>query len=279
MLKKKIQQLLRRLGAYDRLRESFAYDCYRRLRDGRPIRWRRRELVFYRSLFAAAPEGMLVFDVGAHRGQRTDVFLRLGARVVAVEPDARNQGHLARRYRLGGRRAKPVAVVGKAASDDDAGGVLRVHEPGSGLNSLSEKWVLTLAGDPGRFAGTVRFPGSQRVETATLATLVAAFGAPYYIKIDVEGHEPSVVRGLKEPVPFLSFEVNLPEFLSEGVECVEGLGRLCPAGRFNWAGELWRGLALAEWLDAPAFTAELRRCAEPSIEVFWRSGLGPAAHP
>ena len=277
MLKKKLQHLLRRLGAYDRLRESFAYDCYRRLRHGRPLRWRHDELLFYRTLLAGAPEGLLVFDVGAHRGQRSEVFLRLGARVVAVEPDALNQRHLERRFSLGGPHARPVTVVGKAASDTDAGAVLRIHAPGSGLNSLSEKWVRMLAGDERRFGSTVAFPEGMRVETTTLESLMDAFGAPYYVKIDVEGHEPSVLRGLKRPVPFLSFEVNLPEFLPEGAACAEELGRLSATGRFNWAGDPLRGLAMTEWLDAPEFARALRECGEPSVEVFWKSGQDAVA--
>ena len=33
----------------------------------------------------------MIFDVGANVGDKTDVFLRLGARVVSIEPDEANQ--------------------------------------------------------------------------------------------------------------------------------------------------------------------------------------------
>jgi FkbM family methyltransferase len=277
VLKARIQRILRQIGIYDRLRESFAYDCYRRWRYGRPIRWRHNELLFYRSLLGGRSGGMLVFDVGAHRGQRTDVFLQLGARVIAIEPDASNQRLLARRYRGNRSRGNPVTVVGKAVSDASAAATLWVHAPGSGLNSLSQKWVRELGKDDRRFGSKVEFAGRQQVETTTLETLMNSFGVPCYIKIDVEGHEPSVLRGLKRPVPFLSFEVNLPEFLPEGLECIEILDRLAGDGRFNWSRDCQGGLALREWLAGAEFASSLRGCAEASVEVFWRTSPDPTA--
>jgi FkbM family methyltransferase len=259
------------MGLYDRMKESFAYDCYRCWRFGRPVRWRRRERLLYRSLFGREARQLLIFDIGAHRGQRTALFLGLGARVVAVEPDPRNQRILAGKF-LGGFRPRPLTLVPKAVSDTDAGATLWVHEAGSGLNSLSPKWVQTLGADETRFGRRLDFPGRQAVETTTLAALMESFGVPDYIKIDVEGHEPSVLRGLKRPVRFVSFEVNLPEFLPEGIEGIGTLDRLAEPGLFNWYGGWGTGLALPHWLPATAFIAALRECQESSVEVFWQPG-------
>jgi len=218
---------------------------------------------------------MLVFDVGAHRGQRTDVFLRLGARVVAIEPDPSNQRLLAGRYSRDLPFGGPVTVVGKAVSDGSSGATMWVHAPGSGLNSLSQKWVQTLGLDDRRFGSRVEFAHRQHVETTTLEALMNSFGIPLYIKIDVEGHEASVLRGLIRPVPLLSFEVNLPEFLPEALECVGILSRLAEAGRFNWSGDCQAALALPEWLPATEFASALRMCQETSVEVFWRTPPRP----
>ena len=268
MPKANLQHLLRRWGIYDRLRESFAYDCYQRLRHGRPIGWRHNELLFYRSLLSPYPSELLIFDIGAHRGQRTDVFLGLDARVIAVEPDASNQRVLAAKYhRIGASR---VTIVAKAMSDASAVATMWVHAPGSGLNSLSSKWVQALGSDDRRFGSTVEFAGRQQVETATLDSLIDAYGVPHYIKVDVEGHEPSVLRGLSRPVPFLSFEVNLPEFLPEGIECIGLVSRLAESGRFNWSSDCQGGAGLAEWLNGSEFADALSACREKSVEVFWR---------
>jgi FkbM family methyltransferase len=268
MLRRMFQDLLRRIGAYDRMRETFAYDCYRRLKHGYPIGWRNSEYLMYRSLLGAVTGELLIFDVGANRGQRTEVFLRLGAKVVAVEPDATNQRVLARRY---SQRGRPVTVIGKAVSDSAAGATLWVHRPGSGLNSLSRKWVEGLGNDASRFGSTVQFASTKEVETTTLEELMEAYGTPVYIKIDVEGHELSVLQGLKRSVPYLSFEVSLPEMLDESLECVAILARLSEKGTFNWFVDFQPSFSLAEWLPPSAFGEALRDCRESTVEVFWRS--------
>jgi FkbM family methyltransferase len=260
MLKTTLQQLLRKTGQYDRMRESFPYDCYRYWKDGRSLFWRRNELAFYRSLLAGREPEPLIFDVGANRGQRTRVFHRLPARVVALEPDASNLALLASRFPAGLR--PPVTVVGKAVSAAAGRATLWELEPGSGLNTLSSKWVETLAVDEARFGGRLAFRARHEVETATLDQLIRDYGRPFYIKIDVEGHESSVLRGLTCPVPFISFELNLPEFAPEGRDCVAILAALDPGALFNWS---------REWLPAEEFLAALAGCQESSVEVFWRS--------
>ena len=68
----------------------------------------------------------------------------------------------------------------------------------------------------------------------------------------------------------------LPEFASEGRECVEILSRLAPAGKFNYA--RWdreQGFAqtwgLQTWLTAREFLPVLAACPETSIDVFWKT--------
>lgn len=250
------------------MKETVAYDCYRYLREGRPIFWRRNELLFFRSLMKGQPSPMLIFDIGANRGQRTAVFAGLGAKVIAVEPDGSNQALLARRF--AGR--EQVTLVAKAVSDAQGTQTFWIHTPGSGLNSLSKKWVETLAEDKARFGRTIEFPSSVEVETITLDSLIASFGKPTYVKVDVEGHEASVLRGLSGRVPLLSFEVNLPDFIGEGLQCIEILACIDRDGRFNWSRDCQGGLALQDWLGCQEFSAALRACTESSVEVFWRSG-------
>jgi len=96
------------------------------------------------------------------------------------------------------------------------------------------------------------------------------------VKIDVEGYELNVLRGMQRPVPFLSFEVNLPEFRREGLKCVELLERLESNGKFNCAENLQHGLLLDRWLGPREFSQMLEHVKEKSIEVFWKTchGLG-----
>lgn len=273
-LKHYTQRLLKRAGIYQRLKASRVYDLYWSFADRSVVARTDREIRFYRSLLSGFRRGCLVFDVGANHGTKTDVFLKLGARVVAVEPDQTNQEILKEKFLMYRLSRKPVVIVGKALSDKDSVETMWIDEPGSAKNTLSRKWVETLQHDDERFGQHHDFGQRTTVETTTLDRLIDTHGLPFYIKIDVEGHEPNVLRGLHTAVPYLSFEVNLPEFAPDGQECVEMLGRLAPTGKFNYAaGEYEKGMALREWLDAPEFSRVLAQCAEKSIEVFWKTPI------
>jgi FkbM family methyltransferase len=270
MIKSFLQRLLKRLGLYDWFKgETFAYDVYSLFKQGRPLNWRSREIRFYRSLVGNGPGALLIFDIGANRGSKTAEFLKLGARVVAVDPDGANVKILSSRF--GG---SPVTVVGKAVSDSSGVAEYWMTHATSGLNTLSTKWVKTLAENPGKLGVAVRFPAKLQVETTTLAALIESHGVPRYIKIDVEGHEREVLRGLTRPVPFISFEANLPEFIPETNECIEILGGIAPEGRFNLTScDNYKGFLLAEWQTGAEVSSMLGSLGETTVEIYWRSGV------
>jgi len=272
-LKRQAQTMLRRAGLYHRLKTSTIHDLYRRVADKSWIQARDRHLDFYRRLLPELREGDLIFDVGANEGSKTDLFLRMGARVVAIEPDETNQRILEERfvkYRLARR---PVVIVGKAVSDKKASESMWVDGPGSAVNTLSQKWATTLKGNKARHTYEhcgLDFVQHRTVETTTLEELIGLYGRPIFIKIDVEGYELNVIRGLRLPVPYLSFEVNLPEFRPEGLQCVGLLGDLAVNSKFNYAVDCEQGLALERWRNTNEFLQVLEQCAESTIEIFWR---------
>jgi len=274
-LKPKLQRLLMRTGFYHRVRKAFIYDLYWLVVDRRVIESRTKQVRFYENLLRGFQNRCLVFDIGANHGTKTDIFLRLGARVIAVDPDETNQQALKEAFLQYRVNPRAVTIIGKAVSDKVATETLWIDEPGSAKNTLSPKWVQALRNDKNRFGHQLRFGEAKQIETTTLDQLIEAYGAPFFIKIDVEGHELSVLRGLRCPVPYVSFEVNLPDFLEEGLRCVELLQRLAKNGRFNYTVDCERGVALDRWLEAASFSAVLADCTEKSIEVLWESGLKP----
>ena len=143
-----------------------------------------------------------------------------------------------------------------------------IEAPGSALNTLSRKWVDTLRSDQSRFGTTPNFAQERCIQTTTLDDLISTYGAPFYAKIDVEGYEPAVLRGLHRPLPYVSFEVNLPQFRQEGVECIERLEQLDPETKFNYTSDSSDGLVLREWMAKPAFVSHFKAVTEPSIEIF-----------
>ena len=235
-LKRQTQTILKGAGLYYRLRESSIHDLYRRVADKDWILARDRQMDFYRRLLPELRHGDLIFDVGANEGLKTDLFLRMGARVVAIEPDETNQLILKERFVKFRLARRPVVIVGKAVSDRNMIQSMWIDGPGSAVNTLSQKWATTLSGNKARHAYDhfgLDFVQHRTVETTTLEELIAVHGRPLFIKIDVEGYELNVIRGLRHPVPYLSFEVNLPEFRPEGLQCVALLGGLAVYSKFN----------------------------------------------
>jgi FkbM family methyltransferase len=264
------RNLIRRAGIYQRVRVSWLYALYWTFANKRVIDDRREEIRFYKVLLEGFCDRDLIFDLGANIGYKSEIFLRLGANVVAVEPDEICQQILKEKFLKYRLKKLPFVLVGKAVSEDAAFQTMWIDAPGSAKNTLSQKWAETLRSDGTRFGNRLDFGQSRNVETVSIEQLISTYGLPFFVKIDVEGCELNVLRGLKRTVPYLSFEVNLPEFRSEGSECVRVLGRL-GEGKFNYTSDCRRGLMLKQWLEAEEFLPLLASCTDSSIEVFWKT--------
>ena len=184
---------------------------------------RRRMQVFYSQFIK---KGDLCFDVGANVGNRTNVFLRLGARVVAVEPQKTSFRVLQQKF----TRNRRVVLVNQGLSDHV--GYVDLHIANvSTISTMSKDWKSAVT-DSGRFPSD-RYSWTQvvSVPVTTMDHLIERYGLPAFVKIDVEGYELPALQGLSQPVRHLSFE-HTPEFFDSTRQCVDhlsGLGR----ARFN----------------------------------------------
>lgn len=185
------------------------------------VYWRPGRQRALRRLYASwVREGDLVFDVGAHLGDRSVAFAALGARVVALEP----QPHVVRWLRrIVGRNGR-ITVRAEAVGAAPGTARLSVSARAPTLSTLSESWrKRVVAANPG-FRG-VRWEGSVHVPVVTLDSLIETYGAPTFCKIDVEGYESEVLAGLNHPVPGLSLEFVSGD--QDGVlACVQRLSSL-----------------------------------------------------
>ncbi|MCZ6710936.1 MAG: FkbM family methyltransferase, partial [Gammaproteobacteria bacterium] len=75
--------------------------------------------------------------------------------------------------------------------------------------------------------------------------LIETYGAPSFIKLDIEGYEYEALRGLNRPVPVLSFEF-VEGMLNNVGRCVTILQQLAPM-EFNHSTNEAEGLAQSVW--------------------------------
>lgn len=197
--------------------------------------------------------GDLCFDVGAHVGNHIRTMLKLGAQVVAVEPQPRFQWLLRRLY---GDNPK-VALIDKALGAAPGEAELYVSSRFPTVTTLSRDWIASV----GRAASFSEVSWDSRVTVGvtTLDSLIAQYGLPAYCKIDVEGFEPEVLKGLSTALPCLSFEF-IPAARDGAHACIE---RLLALGDYAFnvsMGEQMR-FELPQWSDAGALGAWLDNLA------------------
>lgn len=161
---------------------------------------RRRHRAMDRLYRGFVRRGELVLDVGAHVGDRVASFRRLGARVVAVEP----QAALCRTLLLLYGRDPEVAIVPVAVGRTAGETALYVNPSNPTVSTTSAAFIEAARGASG-WEGQTWERGSP-VAQVTLDDLIAEHGSPTFIKIDVEGREEDALAGLSRPVPALSFE-------------------------------------------------------------------------
>lgn len=145
--------------------------------------------------------GDLVFDVGAHLGDRTAAFRALGARVVALEP----QPAVRRWLKVLVGRSRDVSIRAEAVGRSVGTARLALSHRTPSVSSLAEDWPSTLSERNPGFRG-VRWDDSVEVPVTTLDELIEHSGLPRFCKIDVEGYEAEVLEGLSHRIPALSIE-------------------------------------------------------------------------
>jgi FkbM family methyltransferase len=184
--------------------------------------------------------GDLVFDIGAHVGDRIAAFRRLRAKVLAVEP----QPAFALTLNLLYGRDDGV-IIERAAIGRTPGDIrLMLNTDNPTVSTASDAFVRAADGAIGW--EKQRWDRSIVVPMTTLDALIATHGTPAFIKIDVEGYEQEALLGLTRPVGALSFEFTTIQ-REVAQACIERCAALGFA-RFNAA--LGESQELAEWRSA-----------------------------
>jgi FkbM family methyltransferase len=199
-LKSTLKQITLVLGLYGMLRRL------KRLLSSSDRNKFKSELRLYSQFIS---RGDLVFDVGANFGAKAEIFLALGARVIAFEPQPDCVRELKARC-----SSSDLTVLQTAVGSSIGTATLFLNEH-AGQASISDTWF-----SDGRI-------GSIVVPLTTLDDTIKTYSVPSFCKIDVEGFELEVIKGLNQKIKGCSFEYHTDDdSVKSTLACIKELKKL-----------------------------------------------------
>jgi FkbM family methyltransferase len=140
----------------------------------------------------------LIFDIGFHRGEDSEFYLKKGFRVVGIEADPELAAAARIRFHQSIADGQLHIVQGAIA---EGGGTIRFFKSDNSVwGTVQPQWALRNS-MLGACSRTIHVP------IIDIGSVLQQFGVPYYAKLDIEGNESVVLNALK------SFRVT-PQFIS-----------------------------------------------------------------
>jgi FkbM family methyltransferase len=169
----------------------------------------------------------LVFDIGMHKGEDAEFYLRKGFRVVAFEADPDLVQSCSDRLKEYVDKKQLIIVAGAIVGSD----VIRA----------GQKWVPFYRNNDVSVWGTVSADWAQRnarlghsstsiqVDVVDFSQIMQRHGVPHYMKIDIEGSDMVCVNALsqfRERPDYLSIESGKTDFaeIKREIEVLTELG-------------------------------------------------------
>lgn len=146
------------------------------------------------NLLKTAKDSNLIFDIGLHRGQDTDFYLKKGYRVVAFEADPGNAAFS--RQRFSSEIADGRLTIVEGAITEDFSGNGKPGEVKFYRNADHSLWGSTSPD----WAVRNEVLGTRNdiitVPAVDFAAQIQKFGVPHYLKADIVGSETICLRAL-----------------------------------------------------------------------------------
>tara|TARA_Y100000813_G_scaffold154693_1_gene114798 strand:+ start:174 stop:944 length:771 start_codon:yes stop_codon:yes gene_type:complete len=229
-------------------------DIYQKFRNPKFYKKQIQEKIFFQNILKNF-DNKLIFDVGANIGSKSVIFSHIAKRVIAFEPTDQCV------YILKNRILKSnVEIVQCALSNENSIKSFYEVEDDSAYSSLSNKHI------DNRVSKDLNV-SSKSIKTYTLDYFIDNYGIPSFIKIDVEGYEKEVIYGLTNPVKLISFESNLPEFLSESIDVINYLDKISSGNyKYNYSSE--GDLLINNFVNKETIINRVKKVEYSSIEIY-----------
>ena len=191
-------------------------NLYQKIRHPDNFRKQMEEYNFYKRLIQNINyKNELIINVG----EKSSIFSKLADKVLAFEPSSSIFNILKHRY-----KNSNVEVFNCALGSDNTTLDFYEIEENEWYSSLSKKHIETTVTE--RNITKSELIKNNKVVVEKIENYIKKYGIPIYIKIDVEGYEYEVIRGLETAVPLISLEANLPEFCQESINCINYLSNI-----------------------------------------------------
>lgn len=159
----------------------------------------------------------LIFDIGANVGQFTAACIKKypNAKIISIEANP-NLISILRKF-----ESNNVIVLNNAVSDKSDEMIDFYISNMNVLSTAHTDWMTK-----SRFTGKAKWADPIKVKTINLDDLIKIYGNPDLIKIDVEGYEYTVMKGLTSKQKDICFEWAEEEYdnINKSCEYLESLG-------------------------------------------------------
>ena len=175
------------------------------------VNWINKEINFHKKFLNK--EDQLIFDLGAHVGDKSHIFLNFSKNLVLYEPEEK----FIRKLKLRFRNYIGVNIRNYVVYDE-----IKKIDFYSAENMESHS--STIEGYLKNFSDIKNNKIIlKKKTTTTLNNEIDLFGIPFYCKIDCEGSEYQILKNLKYKIKIISFEANIPIFYKNTIKIIESL--------------------------------------------------------
>jgi FkbM family methyltransferase len=186
--------------------------------------------------------GSVFFDIGANYGNRIEPLVNDNIKIIAIEPQIECVRYLRKKY------GKKITILQNGVGEEIKTQLMYISTNANILSSFSKDWIDSTK-NSGRFK-KINWDKTRKIEMITLDSLIKTYGKPDFIKIDVEGFELEVLKGLSQNVNVLSLEYTVPERKEALIDCLLYLNNLSNSNvLFNYCITENTEFALPQWVN------------------------------